>query len=53
MKIIAIISLCIMCATASAAVLKREVREGNKKVCIYSDGSAVTVSAVSLCPLTN
>lgn len=38
-------------ASASAATLQSEVKAGyNKKVCIYSDGSSITVSEMSFCP---
>lgn len=40
-------------ATASlAATLSGESEVGLKKVCIYSDGSTITVSSAGLCPLT-
>jgi len=37
---------------AHAAVLKSEVTEGLKKICIYSDGSTLTISSVGICPLS-
>ena len=36
-----------------AATLTDEVVKGPKKVCIYSDGSAITVSAGAFCPRSN
>jgi hypothetical protein len=39
--------------TAHAALLETEVVQGLKKVCIYSDGSAKTISSVGICPLSN
>lgn len=39
-------------ANAYGATLTKEVVEGTKKICIYSDGSTITVSSVGLCPLT-
>ena len=38
---------------AQAAVLTDEVVKGAKKVCIYSDGSSITVSAGANCPMTH
>lgn len=39
---------------ASAAILEKEVEtsSGMKKICIYSDGSSITVSSVAMCPLS-
>jgi hypothetical protein len=53
MKKLLLIVLATFGVSAYAAILKSEVTEGMKKVCIYSDGSAKTVSSASLCPLTN
>ncbi len=39
--------------SANAAMLESEVTQGMKKICIYSDGSTITVFSVGLCPLTN
>lgn len=39
--------------SANAAMLESQVTQGMKKICIYSDGSTITVSSVGLCPLTN
>ena len=38
---------------AHAATLTDEVVKVANKVCIYSDGSAITVSAGAFCPRTN
>lgn len=38
--------------SAYGAMLTKEVIEGTKKICIYSDGSTITISATGLCPLT-
>lgn len=39
---------------ASAALLEKEVETSNgmKKICVYSDGSSITVSSVAMCPLS-
>jgi len=37
---------------ASAALLETEVTTGLKKVCIYSDGSTITISSVGICKLS-
>ena len=42
----------VLSASAYAALLKSEVIEGLKKVCIYSDGTTITISSVGICPLT-
>lgn len=51
MRTVLFVLACAWCTGAVAATLTKEVKEGNKKICIYSDGSAITVSSVSLCPL--
>ena len=38
--------------TANAAMLTTEVIQDMKKICIYSDGSTVTISAIGICPLS-
>jgi hypothetical protein len=38
--------------SVSAAMLESEVVQGMHKICIYSDGSAITISSAGLCPLT-
>lgn len=38
---------------ASAAILDKEVSAGNgKKICIYSDGSTITMSEMRFCPMS-
>lgn len=39
---------------ASAATLDREVPDssGMKKICIYTDGTTITMGAMSMCPLS-
>lgn len=51
--------LILLCATAIMSIsaqaygfLKGEQNNGLKKICFYSDGSAITVSGASLCPLS-
>jgi hypothetical protein len=38
--------------SAHAAILKSEVVEGLKKICIYSDGSTITIGSAGVCPQT-
>ena len=52
MKKLLLIALATFGVSAYSAILTREVTEGIKKVCIYSDGTAITVSSAGLCPLT-
>lgn len=52
MKKLMCVSLSFFFATAYAATLTREVEQGMKKICIYSDGSTVTVSTMQFCPMS-
>tara|TARA_B110000211_G_scaffold234969_1_gene307899 strand:+ start:1242 stop:1403 length:162 start_codon:yes stop_codon:yes gene_type:complete len=38
--------------SANAAILESEVIQGMKKICIYSDGTTITISSIGLCQLT-
>ena len=42
---------CLFSASAYSAILKSEVIEGLNKICIYSDGSTITISSVGICLL--
>lgn len=53
MKAILFCALVVASLGAYAATLSKEVIEGTKKICIYSDGSTVTVSAAGYCPRSN
>lgn len=37
---------------ASAALLDREVESGMKKICIYTDGTTITVNSYQVCPMS-
>lgn len=52
MKKLFCVSLSLFFATAYAATLTREVEQGMKKICIYSDGSTLTVSQMQFCPMS-
>lgn len=52
MRKVLVFVACAWCATAFAALLTQEVVQGLKKVCIYSDGSTITISSVGICPLS-
>ena len=51
-KVVFVLAMAVS-ASAYAALLTGESVQGVKKVCIYSDGSTVTVSAAAVCPLTH
>ena len=53
MKKILFVVAMVLSSGADAALLKSEVIEGLKKVCIYSDGSTITISSVGICPQSN
>ena len=52
MKKLLCVSLSLVFATAYAATLTLEVTQDMKKICIYSDGSTITVSQMQFCPLS-
>lgn len=39
---------------ASAALLEKEIETSNgmKKICVYSDGSSITVASYAVCPMS-
>jgi hypothetical protein len=52
MKKLLFVAAVVLSSGAYAAILKTEVIEGLKKICIYSDGSTITISSVGICPLS-
>lgn len=56
-KFLAVLSIAFAANFATAlpisARLTDEVVQGNKKICIYSDGSTKTISAWGVCPQLN
>ena len=52
MKKLLILVAVALAGNAYAALLTSEVIQGLKKVCIYSDGSTITISSVGICPLS-
>jgi hypothetical protein len=53
LKLYLILAITSVSFYASAAMLEQEVEQDFKKICIYSDGSTITVSSGGICPLTN
>lgn len=53
LKSLMLLALMLMSFGANAAMLESEVTQGLKKICIYSDGSTITISSVGICPLSN
>ncbi len=53
-KLLLIIALSFVATSSLQAfgTLTGEQVNGMNKICFYSDGSAITVSSVSLCPLS-
>ena len=52
MKKIVFLLVAMVCLSANAAMLSSEVVQDFKKICIYSDGSTITISSMGICPLS-
>jgi hypothetical protein len=52
MKKLLLVALATFGVSAYAATLTKEVEQDMKKICIYSDGSTITMSTMRMCPMT-
>jgi hypothetical protein len=46
------ITVVIIVSSLHGAMLKTEVEQGLKKICIYDDGTTKTIMSHMICPLT-